>query len=66
VTLQGRSTRLRRLGWPQGVHQVISGDGAALGQRQERQYSATLRPPNINRRTVDEDTQRPEDIDPDH
>ena len=62
--MQGLPGGLRRLGGPQRVHEVVDGDGAALGERQQREHRPALGAAHLDRRAVDDQPQRPEHLHP--
>src|SRR6185437_10448464 len=64
VGVQGLSGGVRRLGGPQRVHEVVDGDGAALGQREQREHGPALGPRHLDGGTVDDQAQRPEHLHP--
>ena len=64
VGVQGLPGRRRGGGGPQRVHEVVHGHGPALGERQQREHGAALRPGHLDDSAVDHQVQRAEDVHP--
>ena len=65
VAVHGGARGFRRVVRPEGVDHLVDGDGAALGQREQRQHGAALGSAHVDRPSVDAQPQRPEHVDPD-
>jgi hypothetical protein len=62
LRVQRLPPRLRYLGGPERVEQVLDGHRAPSGQREQRQQRASLGPANLDRSTVDDQAQRTQHV----